>query len=179
MHELLAEAAKHSWIDVIMFRYNFRQYGNKELNAAMDACAKANIGLIAMKTQASAASFESAWKPFSKDGYTKHQAVLKAVWADKRIAASVSHMDSLGKLEQNVAAAVNKRKLTMAEQDSLQMYAADTRKYALRWLRPPVCAGCRRTSADRRHDALLDVPRRLRRKGQGKAALQPAARRGP
>jgi aryl-alcohol dehydrogenase-like predicted oxidoreductase len=64
--ELMMKAAKQSWVDVIMFRYNFHQYGNKELNAAIDACAKANIGLIAMKTQGSAASFKDAyWTPWA------------------------------------------------------------------------------------------------------------------
>ena len=35
--ELMNLAAKTSWVDSIMFRYNFRQYGNRELNAAIDA----------------------------------------------------------------------------------------------------------------------------------------------
>ena len=37
-------AAKTPWVDSVMFRYNFRQYGNKELNKAMDACVKAGVG---------------------------------------------------------------------------------------------------------------------------------------
>lgn len=45
-----------------MFRYNFRQYGNKELNTAIDACAKADVGLIAMKTQGSESGIADAWK---------------------------------------------------------------------------------------------------------------------
>ena len=47
--ELMQKAAKLPWIDSIMFRYNFREYGNVALNRAIDACARANIGLIAMK----------------------------------------------------------------------------------------------------------------------------------
>ncbi len=133
--ELLQKASELSWIDSVMFRYNFRQYGNKELNKAMDAAAKANIGLIAMKTQGSEASFRDEWKKFEKTGkWNKHQAVLKAVWADKRIAAAVSHMDTLGKLRENIAAAVDKTKLTSLEQQSLDRYAAATRSVA--------CDGC-------------------------------------
>src|SRR5205814_9934179 len=34
--ELLQKAATVPWVDAVMFRYNFRQYGNNELNAAVD-----------------------------------------------------------------------------------------------------------------------------------------------
>lgn len=133
--ELLQRAAATSWVDAVMFRYNFRQYGDKELNAAMDACAKANVGLIAMKTQGSEASFTDAWKKFESTGkWTKHQAVLKAVWADPRITAAVSHMDNLEKLKQNVAAALDKAELSALDRDAIERYAADTRHMA--------CSGC-------------------------------------
>ncbi len=133
--ELLHKAAETPWVDSVMFRYNFRQYGNKELNKAIDAAAKANVGLIAMKTQGSEASFRQAWTKFQKAGkWNKHQAVLKAVWADERITAAVSHMDTLDKLRQNIAAALNKEKLTQAEYQALEQYAAATRTYA--------CDGC-------------------------------------
>jgi predicted aldo/keto reductase-like oxidoreductase len=56
--ELLELASKTPWVDTVMFRYNFQQYGNAELNRAVDAAAKSKLGLIAMKTQASAVSFE-------------------------------------------------------------------------------------------------------------------------
>ena len=133
--ELLHAAAKRPWVDVVMFRYNFRTYGDKALNKAIDAAAKANVGLIAMKTQGSAVSFESRWKKFNKPGrFNKHQAVLKAVWADDRIAAAVSHMDSLEKLRENVAAALDKTKLTRVELDSIDRYAEATSNQA--------CDGC-------------------------------------
>jgi hypothetical protein len=133
--ELMNRAAELPWIDSIMFRYNFRQYGNKELNKAIDACHKANIGLIAMKTQGSEASFRTAWRKFHQSGkWSKHQAVLKAVWEDKRITAAVSHMDSLEKLRENIAAALDKSKLTQAEHEAIQKYAEATRSYA--------CDGC-------------------------------------
>jgi predicted aldo/keto reductase-like oxidoreductase len=133
--ELLQMAAKTPWIDAVMFRYNFRQYGNKELNEAMDACAKANVGLIAMKTQGSAVSFEDSWKPFQETGkWNKAQSVLKAVWKDERIAASVSHMDTFEKLKQNIAAALDKHEMGQAEWEALQQYADATRS--------TTCDGC-------------------------------------
>jgi predicted aldo/keto reductase-like oxidoreductase len=123
------------YIDAVMFRYNFRQYGDKELNAAIDACAKANVGLIAMKTQGSEASFADAWGKFQQEGkWNKHQAVLKAVWADERITAAVSHMDTFEKLKQNIAAAFDQFDLGAAEYDALNRYAAATRSMS--------CDGC-------------------------------------
>jgi predicted aldo/keto reductase-like oxidoreductase len=133
--ELLTKAAGISAIDAVMFRYNFRTYGNKELNLAIDAAHKANIGLIAMKTQGAEASFEEAWKKFEKQGkWTKHQAVLKAVWSDARISAAVSHMDSLEKLQQNIAAAVDDEKLGFNDWQAIERYAQATRGEA--------CDGC-------------------------------------
>jgi uncharacterized protein len=133
--DLLNRAAKTPWIDSIMFRYNFRQYGNKELNAAIDACAKAEIGLIAMKTQGSEAGLADAWQKFEKSGkWSKHQAVLKAVWADARITAAVSHMDTFEKLKANIAAALDKSELGAVDREALEKYAEATRAYA--------CDGC-------------------------------------
>ncbi len=133
--ELLHLAARTPWVEAVMFRYNFRKYGDKKLNDAIDACVKANVGLIAMKTQGAEASFRDAWKKFEATGkWTKHQAVLKAVWADERITAAVSHMDSLEILKQNIAAAVDRTELGMADWEALDKYAAATRGEA--------CDGC-------------------------------------
>jgi len=147
--ELLHRAAETPWVAAVMFRYNSRKYGAKELNDAIDACVKANVGLIAMKTQGSEASFEDAWKKFEQTGkWTKHQAVLKAVWADDRITAAVSAMDTFEKLKQNVAAAVDRTELGMAEWEALHRYAAETRARA--------CDGC-----DHLCGAAVDAPVRI------------------
>ena len=133
--ELLGLAAKTPWVDAVMFRYNFRQYGNAELNRAIDAAAKAGVGLIAMKTQGSAVSFEREWQKFEQTGkWNKYQAVLKAVWADERLAAAVSEMDSLEKIRENAEAARDPGKLGALEQESLRRYAAATRAIT--------CDGC-------------------------------------
>lgn len=146
--ELLNKAAGLPWVEAIMFRYDFSKYGHKELNDAMDACAKANVGLIAMKTQRSEVSFQDKWQKFQVGKWTKHQAVLKAVWADERIAAAVSHMDTLEKLKQNVAAALDDENLGQAEWEALERYGAATRS--------EVCDGC-----DHICGAALDAPVRI------------------
>ncbi len=133
--ELLHLAAKTPWVESVMFRYNFRSYGDKELNAAIDAAHKAGVGLIAMKTQGAEAGMRDAWQKFEKTGkWTKHQAVLKAVWADERISAAVSNMDSFEKLRENIAAALDRTSLTSAEKEALDRYAQATRPFA--------CDGC-------------------------------------
>ena len=133
--ELLELAAKTPWIDAVMFRYNFQQYGNDKLNRAIDAAHKANVGLIAMKTQGSAVSFEPQWKKFEQTGkWNRYQAVMKAVWADERISGAVSDMDNIDKVRENIAAALDKTKLTSAEVESRYKYAAATRSIT--------CDGC-------------------------------------
>jgi hypothetical protein len=133
--ELLHKAARTPWVESVMFRYNFRSYGNSELNAAIDAAHKAGVGLIAMKTQGAEASFRDAWQKFEKTGkWNKHQAVLKAVWADERISAAVSQMDTFEKLRENIAAALDRNPLTASEKEALDRYAMATRPYA--------CDGC-------------------------------------
>jgi hypothetical protein len=131
--ELLEVAAKTPWVDSVMFRYNFRQYGNEKLNRAMNAAYKAKVGLIAMKTQGSAVSFEDKWKGFTGK-WNKFQSVMKAVWADERISAAVSAMDSLEKVHENIGASVDKTKLTQAEWQQIWRYAHETRHMA--------CDGC-------------------------------------
>lgn len=132
--ELLTKAAGLPWIDSIMFKYNFRDYGNDKLNRAIDAAHQSGIGLIAMKTQGSAVSFEEGVKKFQEKKFNRHQAVLKAVWADERISAAVSHMDTLDKLKQNIAAALDRTELSALETDELRRYASDTQHL--------YCAGC-------------------------------------
>lgn len=132
--ELMNKAAKVGGIDAIMFRYSFGQYGDKELNRAIDACKKAKIGLIAMKTQKSVPAEKEAVLEFKSKDFTLGQAKLKAVWADERIDAAVSHMDSIDILEENVAAAKSPIKLGMGDFHQLNRLAACTSGFS--------CLGC-------------------------------------
>jgi len=120
---LLDKAAKVGGIDTIMFRYNFAKYGDLELNKAVDACKKAGIGLIAMKTQNSVPGDQENVKKFQSKNFNIHQAKLKAVWADERIDAAVSHMDNTDKLAENIAAAKSPEALSMNEFQQLQRFA--------------------------------------------------------
>ena len=132
--ELMNKAARVGGIDAIMFRYSFGQYGDKELNKAIDACKKAKIGLIAMKTQRSVPAAQEEVIKFKSKNFTLGQAKLKAVWADERIDSAVSHMDSLDLLKENVAAARSPIKLGMSDFHQLNRLAARTSGFA--------CLGC-------------------------------------
>ncbi len=134
--ELLNKAASigSDAINAIMFRYSFAQYGNTELNKAMDACKKAGIGLIAMKTQDSVPADQENVVGFESKNFTLPQAKLKAVWADERIDAAVSHINTTDKLRDNVAAAKSPVQLSMNEFMQLNRLAALTSSYR--------CKGC-------------------------------------
>jgi predicted aldo/keto reductase-like oxidoreductase len=137
MAACLDAAAKLDWIDVIMTTYNFREMLRPEMNAAVDACHKAGIGLVAMKTQAKGPGEESEKKlidHFMQRGFTEHQAKIKAVWQDERFATICSAMPNVAILVSNVAAALDKTKLTQADMQVLREYAAATCS--------GYCAGC-------------------------------------
>jgi predicted aldo/keto reductase-like oxidoreductase len=132
--ELMNAACKVGGIDAIMFRFNFAQYGNRELNLAIDNCKKAGIGLIAMKTQKSVPADQEEVVGFTSKDFTLGQAKLKAVWADERIDSAVSHITNMEQLAENVAAAKSPVKLGLHELQQLNRIAACTSAFS--------CAGC-------------------------------------
>ena len=133
--ELLDAAATRGGIDAILFRYNFRRYGERELNLAMDKCHKAGIGLLAMKTMGSVPSDLETVAGFKSDNFTLGQAKLKSVWADERIASICSEMDSVQRVRENVSAARSESTLSAREAHQLNQLAHFTADYA--------CLGCK------------------------------------
>ncbi|MBI2436071.1 MAG: aldo/keto reductase [Candidatus Hydrogenedentes bacterium] len=132
--QLLQKAAKVGGIDAIQFRFNFRQYGDTELNNAIDACKKAGVGLLAMKTQSSIPNDIEKVVEFQSKNFNLFQAKLKSVWADDRIDAAVSGMTNVQVLTENAAAAMSPVQLTMNEFHQLNRLARLTAPYA--------CLGC-------------------------------------
>ncbi len=139
--ELLNKAAQVGGLDAIMFRYSFSRYGDLELNKAIDACKKAGIGLIAMKTQDSVPADQEEVVAFESKNFNLAQAKLKAVWADERIDSAVSHMDNTKKLAENVEAAKSPVQLSMNEIQQLRRIARATAEYS--------CQGCSRLCESR------------------------------
>jgi uncharacterized protein len=106
--EILEAAAAAGWIDQIMFKYNFRDVGKKDrhddLQRAIDKASKANIGLVAMKTQDGAGNFPAKMKQLQEKGFKKEVAAIKTVWQDERMQVVVSEMTTRSDLRENIAA---------------------------------------------------------------------------
>jgi predicted aldo/keto reductase-like oxidoreductase len=83
------------------------------IKRALDKASKANIGLVAMKTQGGAGHFQEqnadryspSFRSFVDKGFNPHQAAIKSVFADERIHAVVSEMTNRDMLRENMAAA--------------------------------------------------------------------------
>jgi predicted aldo/keto reductase-like oxidoreductase len=149
--EVLTAAARLDWIEVIMFTYNYRLTEDKKLNAAIDACHKANIGLIAMKTQGFGQSLGpkeevTRLQRFRQGGFGREQAKIKIVLRDKRFTSVCVGITSVYLLYTNLAAVVDKTELTRAEVQDLREYAKATSNC--------YCAGC----ANICNAALPDTP---------------------
>ncbi len=146
MENSLLAAARLGWIDGIMMSYNYRLMVKDKMKRAVDACAKAGIGLTAMKTQAAfTANFYASigsetddalkmTEHFLEKGYTAEQAKLKVVWENPNIASICSAMPNMTILQANVAAALDKTNLSEADKQRLEHYAQQTA--------PGYCAGC-------------------------------------
>lgn len=146
MSQCLMAASKLDWIDAIQTKYDFRLMQDKQMQDAIDACHKAGIGLIAMKTQAmrpggptadpnaEAAADKKMLAHFLEKGFTEGQAKIKAVMDDQRISTVCSAMGSTTMLMTNIAAALDKAKLTKADMEVLRQYAQATCS--------GYCAGC-------------------------------------
>jgi len=132
IEECMTEAAKLGWIDGIMMSYNYRLMHTDEMKRAVDACVKAGIGLTAMKTQGGGSvSTESETEMkiagrFLEKGFTEKQAKLKAVWENPHIASICSQMPNLTILSANVAAALDKTKLSANDIELFRQYAQET-----------------------------------------------------
>ncbi len=149
MEVCLEAAAKLGWIDGIMLTYNYRVMNTDRMKAAIEAAAKAGIGLTAMKTQAQPPRRrgqqsqeqgqdpqEAMVKHFTERGFTPEQARLKIVWEDEHIASICSAMYTISVLQANVAAALDKTQLSWVDKAVLFAEAEQSKcEY---------CAGCTR-----------------------------------
>lgn len=132
--QVMTKAAKTGGIDAILFRYNFRYYGDKTLNLAIDASKKAGIGLIAMKTMSSISEDDEKVIEFKSKNFSLAQAKLKSVWEDERIDSIVCEMANVGEAKENIAAAKSVNRLSANELHQLNRLSALTASLA--------CAGC-------------------------------------
>ncbi|MBU1451326.1 MAG: aldo/keto reductase [Proteobacteria bacterium] len=140
MEHCLAEAPRLDFIDGIMMTYNYRIMHSQGMNAAVQACYDAGIGLTAMKTQGGGPVADDSEGEvrlagrFLKKGFTPFQAKMLAVWEDKRIAAICSQMPNITILRANAAASLDRTALSAADRRALRAHAASTAGC--------YCAGC-------------------------------------
>ncbi len=137
MAACLLAASKLDWIDAIMTSYNYRLTQDANLSAAVDACHKAGIALIAMKTQALGSDTEDEKtinNYFIQKGFTEGQAKIKSVLQDSRICSACVTMKSVATLTSNVAAVLDKTELSQSDLEFMDSYAKQTCS--------GYCAGC-------------------------------------
>jgi aryl-alcohol dehydrogenase-like predicted oxidoreductase len=155
MAKCLAAAAKLDWIDAITTLYNFRTMQDPDMQAAIEACHKAGIGLTAMKAfsrgvrrlqPVETEQDKKLLDHFQKRGFSEEQAKIKVVLQDKRFSSVCVGMQNIALLNTNIDAVLNESKLTQADIEALNKYARATCS--------SYCAGC----ADICDSALPNVP---------------------
>jgi predicted aldo/keto reductase-like oxidoreductase len=137
--EVVEAAAKCGWLDQIMIQYNFRTMNADTLRKAVDAASKANLGLVAMKSQGGSepASLEEAkgqkgLGSYLEKGFSVPQAAIKAVMTDERFHLVVSEMTNRQHLKENMSAV--QKTLTPKEARLLEEHREQTAKL--------YCQGC-------------------------------------
>jgi hypothetical protein len=152
--ECLTAAAEAGCMDVIMMSYSPITGEAKDgaFNKGLDACHKAGIGLVAMKTlRGMQKAVESKLVEL-----TLHQAVVQAVLSDERIASVCSEMENFKQVDQNTQAVRQmKGPMTGAQLDSLRSHLL-----AVGYAFCPGCAACR-SGILAAHGHLHDVLRYL------------------
>ena len=151
MEKVLMAVAKLDWIDAVMIPFNFHLMQKPKMQAAIDACHKAKIGLIAMKVLGMGQKIKTEADKklithFLERGFTEAQAKIKLILEDKRFSSVCVGMKSMSVVNSNVAVAFNKTKLTQADLQVFREYAQATCN--------GYCAGC----ADICDLALTDTP---------------------
>lgn len=155
--EVLTAAAKVGWIDAVLTSFNFRLMQDAEMLRAVEACGKAGVGLIAMKTTGQRTDSSRADRieseadkkvvsHFLEKGYTEAQAAIKVVLEDSRISSAVVGMATITHVTENAAAVMDKTTLTNADRRALGEYAKATCS--------GYCAGCSRICGS----AVSDMP---------------------
>ena len=103
--QYLMNAAQGGFIDAIMVKYTPFFTKGDPFDTALDACHKAGIGLIAMKTMRNTQDVPKRLPEFDKIKIDLHQALLHACWSDPRISAVCNMIDNVGQMENSTTAA--------------------------------------------------------------------------
>jgi len=107
--EIVTAAAQCGWIDQIMIQYNYRTMIGDDIRRALDLASKANLALVAMKSQGGAGEFREVdaapkFNELIEKGFKKQQAAIKTILAEGRMQVVVSEMTNRDMLRENMAA---------------------------------------------------------------------------
>jgi predicted aldo/keto reductase-like oxidoreductase len=128
--EIVTAAANCGWVDQMMVQYNYRTMDTDSVRRALDAASKANLGIVAMKTQGGAGHFRETnpsakFKEFTDKGFKQQQAAIKTVFSDQRVHAVVSEMTTRDMLRENMSASRD-HAVTLREGKLLEEYRKAT-----------------------------------------------------
>ena len=138
--DYLNAAAEGGFVDAIMLKYTPFFTKGDAFDQALDACHKAGIGLVAMKTMRNTKDVPKRLPELDKLGLETHQAVLHAVWSDPRISAVCNMIDNVDQMEGSTSAARKyKEPLKVAHVELLRETVMAGRR--------TMCTGCPACSA--------------------------------
>ncbi len=153
MAQNLSAAARLDWIDAIMTSYNFRLMQDDKIQAGVEACHKAGVGIIAMKTLGLRSDHKVETEDdkklvgqFLQRGFAEIQANIKVILEDERISSACVGMNNISHLTSNAAATLDNTNLSQADIAAFKEYAQATCS--------GYCAGCAYIC----DSALPDVP---------------------
>ena len=151
---------KERFFDTALVKYNFKS--SQETKEAIARAARANIGVIAMKTQAGGYTTDKLG-PFSP-----HQAALKWALQDKHVTAAIPGMRDITQLREDIA--VMGMRFGTLDQLILKRYGTAVAPYYCH-----LCGQCEATCHQRRrhqhHQPLPDVCRGLQEPCSGQVHL--------
>ncbi len=136
----LAEAAGSGWVDALMVACDPGMIAdNADFNRALDACAKAKVGLVAMKSSRGLGKAhdqpEQAVEKFRALKMSPHQAMIAGMLSDERFASVCSEMTNRSIVAEN----------TKLARTFAKPFDADQRKLLLEGVRSlsrATCPGC-------------------------------------
>ncbi len=136
----LLNAVKGGWVDALMVACDPGLIkANPDFDRAVDACAKAGVGLACMKTTRglgrAARQPQNAQDAFKDLGLSPHHAMQSGMFSDGRFAVVVSEMSNFRQIEENTANARAFRKPFDPDQKKLLHEAIDQLSRA-------TCPGC-------------------------------------
>ena len=133
--DYLQAAAQGGFVDAIMLKYTPFFTKGDPFDRGLDACHKAGIGLIAMKTMRNTKDVPKRLPEFDKLGLETHQALLHAVWSDPRISAVCNMIDNVEMMQNSTGAARSyKAPLKLAHVELLKQTIMSGRR--------TMCTGC-------------------------------------